>query len=488
MEAIAQKPAVPNRTANFILITLAIVLLWTFSPMSPTTLALLAIAALFFFGLKRPVWAMAALLVSQFTITSYMVNTPFGTDISLRIVLIIITVLVLFQAFIKKQIELGPKVWQIIIPGLILLFLGVASNLINGTDAADFPFQDFRNTASFLLITILLPAVVRDTKELKIICGVVFITVTASTIIGLMQYFNFLGASSATITPDLFSTISRVPGMSETELELSYILVTVILAGAGIYLVKGLNTGLKRLLLLSLVLMVPTLYFTFTRSALLALLFGFVALFLFFKTRLRGGLVMVGILLILTLIFTSGLDTRISLSGRSEAAQQESTVARKILTQASMAIIMDNPILGVGGDRFKGLAPQYEASIDSSLLNFEEDQYWGYSTLGNEGVHNDFLNTWVCYGTLALAAYLWLFFAILHRFLKSYQMSGQRFIKGLSIGLAAAVIAYSVNAFYHNLEDTLPLFWILAGFSLVTFKLALGKPNNHRAKEVATTG
>jgi len=92
---------------------------------------------------------------------------------------------------------------------------------------------------------------------------------------------------------------------------------------------------------------------------------------------------------------------------------------------------------------------------------------------GTEAIHNDFLNMWVSYGTLALLLYLWLYVAILRNFINSYRSSKNQFIRGLSVGLAAALIAYAVNAFYHNLMDTIPLLWILAGFSLAVAKLAI---------------
>ena len=153
--------------------------------------------------------------------------------------------------------------------------------------------------------------------------------------------------------------------------------------------------------------------------------------------------------------------------------QQESAIARQVLWQAGIDIALDNPVLGIGGDQYTRVSPQYADSVDPALRAWEEEQYWGYSTLGSDAVHNDFLYIWVSYGTLALVAYLWLFIAILRNFLDSYQMSRRRFIKGLSLGLAAGLVAYGANAFYHNLMTTMPLLWILAGFSLATAKLAV---------------
>jgi putative inorganic carbon (HCO3(-)) transporter len=473
METVVQKPGIFSRPQRTILIIMAIVAIWAFSPISPVTVALLAVAALFFFGLKRPVWAVAALLVSQFTVTSYMLGIPLGFSISLRLLLLILTGLVLWRSFAQRQIELGPKARLLLIPALVLLSVSVVANMVNS--GFDFAFRDFRNTAVGLMIIIFLPAVTRNLKELKILCGVVFIFVTASAIIGLLQHYQFMGMDGATIIPNFLKGESRVPGMAETELEFAYILSTAVLALLGIYLVRGVNSGTKRLLVFSMLLMAPALYFTYTRSALLALVLGLVALALFLKTRMKGEYIMAALLLAVAFIEVTGIMGGQYLGGRAEGVQEESTVARQILWQAGVAIAMDNPILGIGGDQYKNVSPRYASSVDSSLLSWEKSQYWGYTTLGNEEIHNDFLKVWVSYGTLALVAYLWLFVVILRNFLDSYHMSKRRFIKGLSIGLAAALVAYGVNAFYHNLMTTMPLFWILAGFSLTTAKLAREK-------------
>ena len=98
-------------------------------------------------------------------------------------------------------------------------------------------------------------------------------------------------------------------------------------------------------------------------------------------------------------------------------------------------------------------------------------------------IHNDFLHIWVSYGILALVVCMWLLISTLQNFLASYKASKRRFLKGLSIGLAVAVVAYCVNAFYHNTLATLPLLWILAGFSLAVTKLAFREENAKRVSQ-----
>jgi O-antigen ligase len=163
------------------------------------------------------------------------------------------------------------------------------------------------------------------------------------------------------------------------------------------------------------------------------------------------------------------------LSGRSENLQQGSTVAREILWQASLNIALDHPILGIGSDKFNSVSTQYQSSVDSSYIAYEKREYWSYRTLGNEPPHNDFLNTWVSYGVLALIVFIGLFILIIRIFLNSYNISRNGFVKGISLGFAAAFIAYGINSLYHNMLSTSPLFWILAGFALAISKLAVAR-------------
>jgi len=473
MEIAAQRSNIIYRPLGITLGILTTVLFWWLFSSNPTTLALLAIAALFLFGLKRPVWSIAALLVAQLTVTSYMVSTPFGS-ISLRLLLLILTLIVMFSAFTQRQISLGSNTRRIFIPILILISVSIISNVANSE--FDSTFRDFRNMLVGLMIVILIPAATRNVKDLKILCGVSFIAIVASSLLGLMQHYQLFGMDQATLIPgylELESENLRVPGMAETELELAYVLATTILIVLSICLVKGVNSGNRKLLFLSMPLMTLTLYFTYTRSALFALGLGLIALLLFLKTRIHGGIIISAFLLILIVIEMTGILGGLYIGGRPEIVQEESAVTRKILWQSGIDIALDNPILGIGVDNYGTISPEYSTSVDPSLLEWEEERYYEYSTLGMGAIHNDFLYFWVSYGTPALIVYIWLYVVILGNLLKSYRMSKTRFIKGLALGLAIALVAYGVNSFYHNLIATLSLFWTLVGLSLATTKLAL---------------
>jgi O-antigen ligase len=181
------------------------------------------------------------------------------------------------------------------------------------------------------------------------------------------------------------------------------------------------------------------------------------------------------LLLAVGFVETSGIFDEQYLSGRGEEIQQKSTISRQIAWQAGIQIAMDYPVLGIGGNQFELISPQYTASVAPELLKWEEEEYWDFRTLGSTQPHNDYLNIWLSYGTPALIVYLWLFAVIITTFLDTARKTKERFIRGLCLGMAAALVTYAINAFYHNLLMTLPLLWILAGFALSASKLALKK-------------
>ncbi len=468
MEQVARKPEGSWDARSVVVIAvLATVAIWMFSPTSRVALALIAIAALFLLGLKRPVWAMAALVVSQLSVSSYNISTPLGFAISLRLLLLLILAVLIWHASKRVPIDLGPRAKHILIPTAILTGVSLTSNLMNsGLDNA---FKDFRNMLVGLLFVLLIAATVKNLKDLKLLSAVAFIGVTASSVIAILQHFQLLGGSGALLGKSLAP--GRASGMAESQLELSFTLPIAMLAILGVYLASGVKSSMRLLLAASVPSIGLAIYFTYTRSAIFAVLLGLVALALFLKTSIKGEYVLAALLVLIGYLSMSGVSES-KLGNRSGQEQDESLLARKIVWQAGLAIAVDNPILGIGGDRFKIVSPRYASRVDPSLMRLERQKFWSYRSLGSVEPHNDFLMLLVSYGAVALIAYVWLFFVVLRNFLDCFFWSKSRFIKGLSLGLAAALLSYAANAFYHNLLSTLPLLWIHAGFALAITKMA----------------
>jgi O-antigen ligase len=468
---VQSQPGFLNRPISILFIILAIVGLWGFIYSYAAMVILAAIIVLLFFGLSRPVWAITALILQQFTITSYMITTPFGIDISLRLILLILVGLVIWRFQRLEKTGIGPKAKYLIWPALVLIGLALLSDLINSDSGT--LFKNFRDMITGLMIMLFIPLAIRNIRDMKILCGAAFFIISASSLIGIMQHFNILGMQSATLVLHTWPE-TRIPGMAETELELSYILSSGLLILAGVFLLKGFGQGMKGIIFGVMLIIAIATYFTYTRSAIIAISAGLISLFLFIKTRLKGELVLIAIILISGILASSPLADQY-ISGRSQDTQEDSTVSRLILWQAGLSIALDHPLIGIGSgkEQFTSISEQYQSKVDRSLIAYEKRAYWGYRTLGNEPPHNDFLNIWLSFGIFALIVFIWLFIVTIRNYLSAYRKSRSSFIKGLSIGLAAALIAYVVNAFYHNVMAAMSLFWILAGFSLAINKITL---------------
>lgn len=462
MEATVQRHNILQHPLGFFLVAVIAGVIWVAFPGDPTPLALLAVAVCFINGLRNPVWAIGAIVISQLAIPG-----AFLGPVSLRMVLLVLTGILLWRANAREGIQLGSKAKLLIVPIIIFILIVTVSDILHTT--LDFTFKDFRYYLTGLLIAMFIPAAVRNLKDLKLLCGISVFAMTISVVVSLYQG----------ITHSV-----RVYGISESTLQFSYLLGVVFLAIAGVLVVTGRKRENIKLLLPAF-LMLPALYFTLTRSALFALFFGMVALFLFLKTRIRGEIILLVILGVTLFLSVSGVIDNFSFSSRSQENQDASSVTRKILWQTGLAIALDNPVLGIGGDNFLTTSVEYSSAIDPSLL---EDRYWTYQSLGlgMMQVHNDFLKMWVYYGIIALIVFLLIFVLITRNFIDSFKKSKRKFIKGLAVGLAAGLIAYSINAFYHNALSTYSLFWLIAGFSLALMKLTeqeTGIPRRTRGRE-----
>jgi O-antigen ligase len=469
---VATKPGFFSRPEGIVFLVGGIAILWDLMQNALSVLVILALVALLIIGIKKPLWALVALIFSQLSVTSYMVGTPF-VAISLRLLLFIVVFIIIGKSLITKEADLGPGARRILVPGLVFIGITIVANFIDtGFSVA---FKDFRNLLVGLLFAIFIPAIVRNTKQLKTLCIATAILATASAVISIMQHYNILGMMGATVIPGFLTVIHiddlRAPGMSESELELAYILSATLIACLCLYLTKGATSN-RKLLPVSMILMLAATYFTYTRSAIVALVLGIGSIVIFLRSKIRWELILVFVFLIIFFIVQTDILENSFLSSRSASSQLESSVSRSILWQAAGGIISKNPLLGIGANQFISVSPQYASSVDPSLLQWESNRYWEWSTLGSYEPHNDFLNVWVSYGTLALIIYLWLHFAIIRTCFLSFRRSKEKFIRGLSLGLAGALVTWVINSFYHNITSTLPLLWILAGFAIAAMKMA----------------
>ncbi|HEY40921.1 MAG TPA: O-antigen ligase family protein [Dehalococcoidia bacterium] len=428
----------------------------------PLALVLAAQLALFVLLFKRPVWAMASLMVGQLTSSQYVIYLTPELEISVRFLWTILAVLLLVPILQNRGgVELGNGARRILVPAIIFFALATISNAVN-TDMTN-TLKYSRSAVTAMAILVLLPAVVENRRDIKLLSLVVLITGSISAIVAVMQHYSYIGMPSFSITTSGYGG-TRTEGLTESALHLAFYLPVILIPMVSIYFLKGVGPGARKILAVLTIVMIAALYFTFTRSGMYALAPGLLAIIFWMQDKPRKELLLASLVLIAAFVYYSDMT-----SNRYSQwfTDDSSAAARPVLWQAGISIAMDNPLLGIGYYSFQEESLEYSSNIRSQYM---ETQGAG-GILGQTEVHNDFIRAWLSYGTLALLAYVSIFVGILRNFLDVYRKSTNRFLKGLALGCCGALVAYVVNAFTHNVMDSVWLLWIMGGFSIAVVKL-----------------
>lgn len=441
----------------------------------PLAIVLMIQAVVFLLLLSHPVWAIAALIVGQLTASGFMFDLAPQLRISIHLLWALMAVIFLLPVLAQKRVRLGSGARRVIIPALVLFALATVSNALN-TDLA-YTFQYFRQTATALAILLLLPAVVDDERDVKLLSVVALVASTVSALVAILQYLDYAGIDGLpayTLVPMDLSE-GRMPGLTESPLLLAFNLPVVLLFLFGVLLASGVGRNTKRILVLSAAVMLVALYLTFTRSAFYALAPGLLAIALLLKGRMRKELVLVALIAGVAFFYSAGVTASRYSQGFTA---EESAASRLVLWQSGLSIARDHPLIGIGHERYSEVSLEHLSAVDP---RFAEMQGAGRA-LGQYEPHNDFINVWLSFGTPALVAFLWLIAAVFRNFTESYRQSSSRFLKGFALGGGAALTAWCVNAATHNVMDSLFTLWIIAGLSIAVAKLS--RPGQRHKEEI----
>jgi O-antigen ligase len=465
--------AVENQNTRLVFLIFAglvLALLFTLLMGTPGPLALIlgAQIVMLLLVIRRPVWIVAALLIGQLTASNYVFYVS-GTQISGRFLWTILALVFLLYIRRQKSIVLGKEGRRVLIPAIILFVSGIISNMIN-TDLA-YTMQYVRIVVTSLIILIILPAVIDDEKDVKLLALVSIIIVSISAVFALIQHYHLnIVPIAVTIYGNEVFNQTRAIGLNETPVDLSYTLPLIMLPIISFLFLKSTNQRMKILFIFLLIIMAAAQYFTYTRSGIYALGAGAITLVLFMKSRFKKEIFFAALIFIAAfVIYTDVKENRYSKGVENES----SAAGRLVLWQAGSQIALSSPVFGIGGSAFKEVSEAYISSV-----NVNTDVVQAQQVLGIEQPHNDFLRIWVSYGTPALIAFIWLCVNIFRNFLDAYRKSSRKFIKALSLGCLAAFVTYTVSALAHNVIDVVCLIWVTGGLSIAMYKLSRVKSNN----------
>jgi O-antigen ligase len=463
------------RVVIYIVIGLAASILLSIALDMPITLGLILGAQLTLLSLAvyRKVFLLAALLVGQLTASNFMLFIV-GTQISVRFMWTIIAVIVLLYIHFKeKKLILGKRGWKILIPALILVICGIVSNAIN-TDMS-YTLQYLRTAATSLVIILLVPAVIEEEKDIKILGLIALITCGISAVFAILQHYH---VSLLPIPLTVYGSNSlagtRALGLSDSPVDLSFTLPLILLPALTLLFNKFVSSGFRVLVIITILAMAAAEYFTYTRSGMYALGAGLVALPLFMKSKFRVHLFLAALVIIVSfIVYTDMKGNRYT----GTVSNDSSAAGRLVLWEAGAQIAMSSPVFGIGGQAFIKDAAEYTTSVSYNAEVIQPED-----VLGVEQPHNDFLRIWVSYGTVALVALIWLMVMIFRNFLIAYRFLQSRLGKGIALGCFAAIVAYSLNAFTHNVIDEVALIWVFAGLSIALCKIAATQKKKQQIK------
>ncbi len=437
-------------------------------------LALTAVAFLVL-GTRRPALIIVAILLVELTISDFPPRLP-GMPMNTRYVVTFFGLAMMFVLYpiMKWRISFGPGAKRVVIPGV--LFVSLVYVATSNGFTSDLTFQAMRIYAAALIIMLLIPTLIRNTDDFRLVGTIVLIVLVISSVTAVMQHFSFTGIPAARIWRDgLFN--GRAVGLSSSHISISNH------AMVGTLLLWGIVTQIRlerihgRLILVLTAFVVVGLYFTYTRSALMGVAVGAAFMTLFLSGRIKKELILAFLVLAPILGFILAKEnTRYT----RDLSVDGSTAARSILWKTGLAIAKDYPLLGVGYDAFNIVAPNYAdiIEVDENVRMLGQDQ-----VATTAQIHNDFLRVWVSFGALSLFPYILLLLGIAANFLQAYLREKDPWLRGASIGCFGAIIAYMFNSIAHNLLDSGMILWILGGFSLVLLRLS-SQPRDDAPKSV----
>ena|GEM_PF-792143 len=501
-----------EREAGYPWIALSPLALIPFLGTSPQGLIiiLLAVQVLFLFlGVRRPVWILAALLASELTIFNYGYLVG-ELRIANRLILYAACIPVVLPHLVRQPPRLGPRAKPLLVLALAFLVLSMLANLIYTDSSQLIKFSG--HLATGLLALTLVPAIIQNRDDL-VHLGLAALTIgVVAALVGILQHYTSSGAPLYAVVPhpgipdDL--AVDRSQGLSASPVHYANALLLVAMPLLGVTLLAPVEPLKRVYLAIALLMILAALYFSYTRSAVLAGGIGLLAIALLYQGRYKREVwLLVGIgavyvyttswvwtaalALVAIALFYKGLHNpklwlalmalglsffwysgELSESRYSRGLTETSAASRPILWTTGLNIVLDHPFLGIGHDRFQEISPDYTATVSPEIL---ERQGEGESVIGRLAPHNDYLNVWISFGSVAFVLYLGMLVLAAKNFVEAYFATSDRWFKAFAIGGLGALVAFAFNSAFHNYFDFNLTMWLLAGFSLAMAKLVLAQ-------------
>ena len=220
------------------------------------------------------------------------------------------------------------------------------------------------------------------------------------------------------------------------------------------------NKALKIILVLLYLLPFSVIYFTTSRGGAVALATSIIAflLFLYFKSKIfrkiiekQSNILIFGLIIVTTIFLI--------FAARKIAPNQGGDNIRLEIYSYSIAMIKENPILGIGLGSF-------EQKIDQISADNVGFQQYGISYALHP--HNLFLAMWLNLGLAGLIIFFILLWQIIHNLFRD---KTEPFIKSCIFAALIAVLVHGLFDTTYFKNDLSAIFWLIFALSFVVRKL-----------------
>lgn len=243
----------------------------------------------------------------------------------------------------------------------------------------------------------------------------------------------------------------RATGVFDHFMTFSGQMLLLGLLGTGLLLFSN-SAKIRWILIGAVSLFFGAIWASLTRSAWIGLAAGLLVMG-GFKGRRMFFYLGVGLLLTVAILFfvDRGFQGRVA----STATMQEYSYLERIRTwQATVDMIRDHPLLGVGIGNYRMVLDQYRERHGSG---------------SHSHAHNTILQVTAENGMIGLAAYLSIWYFFFREMIRKARATSDPFIRGLTVGAVGAIAGFHVaGLFEYNYGDSevAVLMWLIVGLAV----------------------
>jgi hypothetical protein len=331
---------------------------------------------------------------------------------------------------------------------LAFIILIIFNTLLNNPDQIiNVLTVSIKRWSIIVMIGILIIQKYENINSIKLLFIIQASIVTVSSIVAIMQYYDYDiawliriylgGFNDLEIAKQVYGK-GRVMGLSWYAIPFAYSLATIIPVLFSI-LIYEKKIVIKYYLWLCLSIMITALLLNQTRSAIIGVLVGIV--FILFQSGKRTyALWIISILVIVTTIFGIAQDTSVirSLQNRFSYKEDVQTIGRIPLYLFSILKVASNPL---------GINDEYNEDIifDKNISNYEYSE-----NIQIIAPHNQILTSADKYGWIAIIIIIGLYSRIYQYLKYSVLSSDSNISQSISLGLYGSFLSYLICSMFHN--------------------------------------